>query len=270
MRSRGGGQCAPPQPVAPAFIIELPAVAAGATQLSVRAAGIGDRAGAGIDQDAGPIPERRRQRDFGIAAHIDACGDARGRNRGGERLLLRRTPGAGRSDERETGGERDLGLGGRPARDVEDDRSRALRAAGSHRRARTVGAGEHAAPLVPDGDGCVRAAAVDAEKDGVGRLDCRTAGLCGHSANACCPTVRPSDGPTNEDSIPTNTVTAVPSGTYHGHASPGSQCSGKCGITAPRTTGAITMMLTMRAMMTSTWRARGQAPPRMYVPRSDP
>src|SRR5881392_612391 len=70
----------------------------------------------------------------------------------------------------------------------------------------------------------------------------------------------------SDDSIPTATVTAVPSGTYHGQARPGSQYTGTCGMTEPRTTGDMRITLVPIATITSIWRARGQAPPRMYVP----
>src|SRR5437762_6433332 len=77
------------------------------------------------------------------------------------------------------------------------------------------------------------------------------------------PSVRLSACPTREDAIPTATVTAVPSGTYHGQASPRSQCHGKRGITAPKTIGLMTAAAATMARMTSRWRARGQAPPSM-------
>jgi hypothetical protein len=43
--------------------------------------------------------------------------------------------------------------------------------AGSHRRARALAAGKHVAALVAHHDGRMRAAAVDAQKHGVGRFD---------------------------------------------------------------------------------------------------
>ena len=121
-----------------------------------------NRARPGIEEDAGPIPERRGQRDLGIAAHIGAFGDARRRDRDRERFLLGRTTGSGRSDQRERRGQRDLGLGRRPARDFEDDGRRAFRTARSHCRAWAFGAAENSTTSVADGNGGVRAATVDA------------------------------------------------------------------------------------------------------------
>ena len=133
MCPRGRGQRPAPQPVAPDFVTELPAVPAGAMQLSIRAARVGDRAGASIDQDTGAIPERRCQRDFGIAADIDAVGHTRSLERLRERFLFLGTARSSRSDERNGGGERDLRLNGGTPCDIEDDRCRAFGAAGTHR-----------------------------------------------------------------------------------------------------------------------------------------
>src|SRR5258706_16371600 len=89
-------------------------------------------------------------------------------------------------------------------------------------------------------------------------------GLVYHVAPPICPSARLPD--TSDEIIPTATVTAVPSGTYHHHESPRRKCSGKWGITAPNTTGDMTMTLPTIATITSIWRVRGQAPPRLDVP----
>src|SRR5437879_1073209 len=248
MCARRGSERPAPQPVATALVAELPAVSAGAIKPSIRPAGMSDRARAGIDQDARPIPERRCQRDFGIAAHVDPVGSARGLNRVRESFLFRGTTRSGRADERQGGRQRDVGLRGRPPRDVEDYRRRALGSAGSHRGARTFGAAEHSTLAIANGDGGMGAATVDAEKDG--RMGGWVDGPLDHVAPPICPPAHRPD--TSDEIIPTATVTAVPSGTYHGHARPGSQCTGKCGMTAPSTTGDMTAMLTTRATMTST------------------
>src|SRR5437867_2972359 len=141
------------------------------------------------------------------------------------------------------------------------DRSRP---GGPHRRTGPFGASEDPTLPVADDDGRVRAAGVDAEQDG--RTFRRPDGRIRHAGSCGRPAVRPSGRPTSDEIIPTTTVTRVPSGTYQGHASPGSQCTGTCGITAPSTTGDMRTTLTAIATITSIWRARGQAPPRMYVP----
>src|SRR5207253_10866332 len=79
------------------------------------------------------------------------------------------------------------------------------------------------------------------------------------------PTAWPPDRPTVEDRIPTSTVTAVPSGTYHGQASPGSTRHG-----TPSTTGVIASTLTMMATTTSRWRTLDHHPPSRSVPSKPP
>src|SRR5204862_275231 len=131
---------------------------------------------------------------------------------------------------------------------------------------RALGAAEHSSLTIPHDHRGVGAAAVDAEQDG--RMGGWADGPFGHAVPPICPSARLPDP--SDEIIPTVTVTAVPSGTYHGQARPRSQCRGKCGITAPRTTGDIRMTLTAIATITSIWRVRGQAPPRMYVPSKLP
>src|SRR5439155_8163131 len=111
-----------------------------------------------------------------------------------------------------------------------------------------------------DDDRRVRPASVRSQES-VGRSDSRTVGREGVVRGNHGPTVRRSDCPTNDVSIPAATVTPVPSGTYHGHARPGSRCQGKPGITLPSTTGVIATTLTMIAVITSICRARGHRPP---------
>src|SRR6266496_239885 len=246
-------------PVAAALVAQLPAIAAGAMQLAVRTAGIGDRTGPRVDQDARPVAECGRQCDLDVPPHVDALGDTRGRNGCGKLFLFGRAACARRADQREPDGKRNVRLRGSAARDIEDDGRRALRAARPHGGAGTFSAAYDSTLAVSDNDGGVRAAAVDPKQDG--RMGGWAAGPFGHAVPPICPSAHLPDA--SDEIIPTATVTAVPSGTYHGHASPGSQWTGKWGITAPRTTGAMTRMLTTSAMMTSTCRARGQAPPKM-------
>src|SRR6185503_996267 len=136
--------------------------------------------------------------------------------------------------------EGDIGGSRGAPRDVGDDGRRGLGATGSHRGPRSVGARDDLSRLVADHDRGVGAADIDAEKDR--HADVR---------------------PISDDTMPTITVTAVPSGTYHGQAMPLSQCNGKCGMTAPRTTGDMTRTLATIATITSRCRARGQIPPKM-------
>src|SRR5919109_2333863 len=143
------------------------------------------------------------------------------------------------ADHGKGGWEGDAGLHRRATRDIGDDGGRSLSAARAHGGPRSFSATEHATLRVSDGHGGVRAAAVDAEQDRPFR----------HVAPPICPSAHLPD--TTDEIIPTKTVTAVPSGTYHGHARPGSQRTGKCRITAPNTIGDMTTMLTMSAMMTS-------------------
>src|SRR5919197_2203162 len=266
MRLGGGGQRVPADPVAAAFVAELPTVAARPVQLAVRRARIGDRSGAGVDKNPRMVAECGRESNFDVAPHIHALGDTRCENRIGQLLLLWRAPGARGADERDSRRQGSLGLRGRSTGHILDHRSQSFAATRSHGGAGTLGAAQHATMGVANHDGRMGAAAVDAQEDG--RMGGWARARFGHVVLPIRPTAHPPI--TSEATIPTAKVIAVPSGTYHGQASPGNQWIGKWGTTAPNTTGDMTTMLMMSAMMTSICRARGQAPPRMYVPSSEP
>src|SRR5437899_12463377 len=64
------------EPVAPAFIPQLPPVSARAVDLASRPPGVRDRAGAGVQQYARPALEGRAQCDLTVREHPRAARDA--------------------------------------------------------------------------------------------------------------------------------------------------------------------------------------------------
>ena len=194
-------------------------------QRPVRRAGAGDRTRARVDQYPRPVSTCSRQGDFDVRANVDAGRYAGGCQRRRERFLLRRRAGSRRTHDRKDRRQRGPRLCRRASRNVENDRRRPFGTPRAHRGAGAFRAREHAAVHVAHCDRRVRASGVDTEKNG--RTAGRPDGLFTHAATCGRPAIRPSDRPTNDDSMPTATVIAVPSGTYHHHASPGSQWSGK-------------------------------------------
>src|SRR5439155_21361952 len=246
LRSPGELERTPAEPVPATFIAELPSVPTRAVDLAVRRPRVRDRPGPGVHQHSRAAREGRRQGHLAVREHPHAPGNAGLHERRFELGLLLPPPRARRPDDGGVAGQGDAALGRRPAGGVRKDRGRCDRSARSHRGARPVRPAHHVCRRPHDHTG-MRAPGTAAETDG-GWASGRTGGPWRHGVVAYCPP--------SEDSIPTATVTAVPSGTYHGHASPGSTRHG-----TPSTTGVIASTLTMIATTTSRWRARDHHPP---------
>src|SRR5207302_999788 len=172
-----------------------------------------------------------------IGEHPHPARDAGVHQRRFELGLLLPPPSARRPNDGRGAREPDAGLGRRPASGLHQHGSGSGRSRRPHGRTRPVGPAEDLRRR-PENDGGMGAAGVGPEEDG-GRWS---------QAGSARPNI--------EDAIPTATVTAVPSGTYHGHASPGSTRHG-----TPSTTGVMASTLAMIATTTSRWRARDHHPP---------